>query len=366
MVVVKKIAWNDYLNSEQWTSLCSLNIESVILADMRFDLVHWLPYLTSNLKAGVNIQIHIYGNPIKRMKRLYKSNLDLAPWNLTFVVGSSVQQQVFENILNDPKNVNYVPFIPPGRYHYNEQQARKWKEDNNFQDQKLFLYSGRISFQKNVQHLMELFSIHTKTNPKSRLIIAGAPDNLNWREIPRANYNNYAGEVFFEKLQTLQNAGVPVTYLGRLQFAELMEVYNGCDHFVSLSTADGEDFGLSVAEALSVGLPCSLSAWGGYKEFNSLTQVKLSQVELRERSIGIDLDQFLQTLNTTPSDRNANEASFHLWKKKRMEESLAILKKFKPARFNGFKQNFATFCTEQEQTGEFFEQYKEFLSAYWT
>ncbi len=363
--VVKTIAWNEYLNPEFWSSIVALPIDTIILADMRFDLVHWLPLFQQHLSSPVKIQVHIYGNPLKRMKHLVNSSIDLARLNLSFIVGSKVQEDLFVSILNSPENVTYAPFIPSDRYQSSDEVRKKWRKANHYSDEKLFLYTGRISYQKNVHHLLDFFSIHFKSNPKSRLIIVGAPDNLNWREVPRANYLNYAGELFFEQLRLLQEQGVPVTYLGKLEASELWEVYNGCDHFVSLSTFDGEDFGLSVAEALSVGLPCSLTSWGGYKEFGTLKQVQLSEIELRDGTLGVDYDGFLESLNAFSYDKKTNAEEFHHWKTNRVHQCLNILSTINTTPFKGFTPKFEQYCSDQTSKGEFFEKDKDFLSAYW-
>ena len=363
-LVVKAIAWNEYLDPNFWSSLKALNLSTVILADMRFDLVHWLPLIQKNLSSEISIQVHIYGNPIKRMMRLDQASIDFTSLKLSFMVGSTVQQKVFEKILNDSKNVTYLPFIPDA-YVFNSEKRLNWREKNHFQNEKLFLYSGRISFQKNVTHLMDLFALHAQSHPNSRLIIAGAPDNLNWREVPRANYLNYAAEVFFEKLQTLTHKGIPISYLGKLTHSELEDVYNGCDHFVSLSTFDGEDFGLSIAESLSVGLPSSLTSWGGYKEFQDLPQVQLVEVEIQQGQLGIDQAQWLQALDLVSTDRVQNIEQFNLWKKNRENHCLKTLREAKHFSFQGFNQTFKNSCRDQFKTGEFFEREKEFLSSYW-
>ncbi len=363
-LVVKAIAWNEYLDPDFWSSLKALNLSTVILADMRFDLVHWLPLIQKNLPREISIQVHIYGNPIKRMMRLYQAAMDFTSLNLSFIVGSTVQQEVFEKILNDSKNVTYLPFIPDA-YVFNAEKRLNWREKNHFQNEKLFLYSGRISFQKNVTHLMDLFALHAHSHPNSRLIIAGAPDNLNWREVPRANYLNYAGEVFFEKLQNLTHKGIPISYLGKLTHAELEDVYSGCDHFVSLSTFDGEDFGLSIAESLSVGLPSTLTSWGGYKEFQDLLQVQLIEVESQKGQLGIDQAHCLQALDLVSTDRIQNIEQFNVWKKNREIHGLEILTTMEPISFQGFSQRFKNYCRDEIKTGEFFEREKEFLSSYW-
>lgn len=365
-LLVKKIAWNSYLTPGFWSSLAALNIESIILADMRFDLVHWLPYLQKHLQAGIDIQVHIYGNPLKRMKRLLGANLDFNLYNLTFIVGSMVQKQVFENILNNPANVTYLPFLPPAFYTYDKNKRNEWRKKNDVDEEKLFLYSGRISFQKNVHYLMELFSIHYQASPNSRLIIAGVPDNLNWRDVPRAKYLNYAGEIFFEKLESLQSQNIPITYLGKLSPTELQDVYSGCDHLVSLGTFDGEDFGLSVAEGLSVGLPCALTSWGGHKEFGSLHQVQLSRVEISEKNLGIDLDEFVLSLQQDLSERIKNIENFNRWRTQRELQAHSTLLGLKPYTFESFNESFKQYCLNQKPSGDFFEQDKEFLSPYWT
>jgi len=53
-----------------------------------------------------------------------------------------------------------------------------------------------------------------------------------------------------------------IHFLGKLDSAQLLKANNGCDLFVSFSTYNDEDYGMSVAEALACGLPCLLSNWG--------------------------------------------------------------------------------------------------------
>lgn len=63
-----------------------------------------------------------------------------------------------------------------------------------------------------------------------------------------------------------------IHFLGKLNSAQLLEAYNGSDLFVSFSTYNDEDYGMSVAEALSCGLPCLLSNWGGFSSFANYSQ----------------------------------------------------------------------------------------------
>jgi hypothetical protein len=120
-----------------------------------------------------------------------------------------------------------------------------------------------------------------------------------------------------------------------------------------------------VAEALSAGLPCSLTSWGGYKEFRPLSQVKLCAIELRDGNLGVDYDGFMESLNATSNDKKSNSQEFADWKEERVKHCLHVISTQETVPFKGFTTKFEQYCSDQTSKGEFFEKDKEFLSAYW-
>lgn len=362
---VRKIPWDGFQDEKLWSSLKSENFQQVILPDMRFDLALWLPLFCKHFANLQGLQIHLYGNPLTRLKRLRDSGIDLSGIPLLFVTGTQAQEDMLKKVFNNSQNLCYLPFIPQGRMDFNPSLRQKWRKEQGISDEKAFFYAGRISYQKNVHHLLDIFSQYAATNPHTKLFIAGAPDNLNWREVPRANYLNYAGELFFEKLSHHIAHGSPIVYLGRLDHSTLTGAYSGCDHYLSLSTFNGEDFGVSIAEALSSGMNCSLTDWCGHKEFAELKNVALSPVDVRAKTLGFDSEHFLQSLTRSSLNRQDQCQSYLEWRDRRQKICLEKLSELKMKAFGGFQSTFIASGTNQI-SGEFFETDKDFLSSYWS
>jgi glycosyltransferase involved in cell wall biosynthesis len=155
----------------------------------------------------------------------------------------------------------------------------------------VILYTGRVSLQKNVIRLIEEFILFKKSNPKAHLWIAGGYDDTEGSLLGLRLPIGY----LFQKIQRMM-AGLDsevresIRILGPVDRGELKKLYAGADVFASLSTYHDEDFGMAPAEALSSGLPCVLSDWGGYTSFAvdpsvcHLVPVKLQRVGFAMRS----------------------------------------------------------------------------------
>lgn len=74
-----------------------------------------------------------------------------------------------------------------------------------------------------------------------------------------------------------------VRFLGDLSTEELVSVYHASDLFVSFSTFNDEDYGMSLAEALMCGLPAVLSQWEDFSSYkNYSSDVELVPVEFQD------------------------------------------------------------------------------------
>ena len=85
-------------------------------------------------------------------------------------------------------------------------------------------------------------------------------------------------------------------YLSSIPSNEVNDYLSAADAFISLSTFRGEDFGMSVAEAKSNGLPTFLTDWGGYGGYSNLPETYFAKVSLTERDLLIDLQELHQKL----------------------------------------------------------------------
>lgn len=76
---------------------------------------------------------------------------------------------------------------------FNSKRRQLIRQRFNFEESDLVLiYTGRISYQKNVHHLIRLLSELSLPEKKIKLLIAGRPDDKNPRELPYGYYLNYS------------------------------------------------------------------------------------------------------------------------------------------------------------------------------
>ncbi|MBX2848202.1 MAG: glycosyltransferase [Acidiferrobacterales bacterium] len=111
------------------------------------------------------------------------------------------------------------------------------------------VYAGRVSEDKNLSLLADIFELANRKNPGLyNLIVAGDGPFLNTLKTKLAQQNN-------------------VLFTGRIATKELVECYQSADLLVFPSHTD--TFGMVVLEAQACGLPCLVSASGGPKEIIS-------------------------------------------------------------------------------------------------
>lgn len=131
-----------------------------------------------------------------------------------------------------------------------------------------FLYTGRISPEKNVILLTSEIAALMEKHPHVRFYLAGEFDDHGDIKFGKKTLSGSYQARFQKTLMDLPlRVRKRIHYLGHRSSRDLLELYNGCDAFASLSTYHDEDFGMSPLEALFTGLPCFLSSWGGYNSF---------------------------------------------------------------------------------------------------
>ncbi len=106
------------------------------------------------------------------------------------------------------------------------------------------LYVGRISREKNLQHLEKVFRVLVEAHPDVHLVLAGD------------------GPYLSEMQENMK--GLPCTFTGYLEGEDLAAVYASSDLFVFPSTTD--TFGNVVLEAQASGIPVIVTDLGGPRE----------------------------------------------------------------------------------------------------
>jgi glycosyltransferase involved in cell wall biosynthesis len=107
---------------------------------------------------------------------------------------------------------------------------------------------------------------------------------------PGTYYANFLSGVNEEEL-------IGVKFLGNLNSNDLQENYLMADYFLSLSTYNDEDYGMSPAEAGCSGLPLILSRWGGYISFEKMHK-DISFLPLAYNANRVQVDSTVAIKNT--------------------------------------------------------------------
>lgn len=124
------------------------------------------------------------------------------------------------------------------------------------------VYAGRITPQKNILEMLETFHEAHQFNSKLHLHVAGQfhdrKFHLHGYSLDLDKYN--------ERIRSLLNHPA-ITFHQNLNQDELLNLYQQCDYFISMSTYHDEDFGMSACQAAVMNLGLILSDWGGQAAF---------------------------------------------------------------------------------------------------
>ena len=188
-----------------------------------------------------------------------------------FICASEKQKRLVANLMAmGTQMLEVVPFPVSEELFYLSADLRKaWRKKLGLEAKdKVFLYTGRMSIQKNISLLVEEFAQFAKSRPDVQLILAGNFDDLG---APLFGWNPPLGEYELSIQNELKS--LPANIRSRIKFTgsvkqdDLNGLYNAADAFISLSLHHDEDYGMSLAEALVTGLPLCVTEWGGYSSF---------------------------------------------------------------------------------------------------
>jgi glycosyltransferase involved in cell wall biosynthesis len=131
-------------------------------------------------------------------------------------------------------------------------------------DDKVLLYSGRLTLEKNVHTIIRIFSVIQKLVPNLRLLVAGKEYYQPFMEfgVVPINLTGMLGKMG-------ANLGIDndsIKFLGHKDRASLREIYNIADVLVNLTLHHDENFGLAQIESMACGTPVVGTNWGGLKD----------------------------------------------------------------------------------------------------
>lgn len=257
--------------------------DKIVILDHRFRpffFVHELLKLTHSFE----LIVHVYGDFFLNLARVKIFDLLIDKAAIKFIAASEAQANLVNLFIHKKEDQSVViPFPVSNFYHYNEAKRSQLRLKNSLSEKIVLCYTGRLSLQKNVMALLPLFIKIKTIFPEAVLYLAGDFDDIG---IP---YRGFDRPFLSMKLAFEESlAEVPsklrkdIFYLGNLNPSELNDLYHLSDMYLSLSTHNDEDFGMSPAEAAVLGLPLFLTDWGGFKNFkkNLAEYVYLTKVEM--------------------------------------------------------------------------------------
>lgn len=219
---------------------------------------------------------HIFGDFTLQSSHWIEIESILKKTNIKLICASDKQRDLVNNLLSINKEaVSILPFpVNTEVFCFDEKRVKN--------DKFKFLYTGRLSDQKNILELINIFNhFNTQINPKTELYISGPYDDLGIPFLGKKMRRGTYGLAIESLVERLDNQNIKL--LGNLSQEELSKQYSSSDAFISISTHNDEDYGMSPAEALCCGLPCILTNWAGYSSFKKYVKdgVLLSNVSLQ-------------------------------------------------------------------------------------
>lgn len=219
--------------------------------------------------------IHLFGDFSLYYSEWKKSAEFLEYFEVEFVAASDRQKILVDKFIKPHLKSHICPFpINEKEFHFKhdlrDQQRSFWGLKR---DEVAYVFTGRLSRQKRIHQLINTFSkfIQSHNNTKAHLFLYGNFDNIGDHFV---GIWETEGE-YFRKVNRLYRS-LPskvqkrIHFMGAVPNNELKAVYHGADYLVNFSVHNDEDYGMSVAEALSCGLPVILTDWGGLSSFNKV------------------------------------------------------------------------------------------------
>jgi glycosyltransferase involved in cell wall biosynthesis len=297
------------------------------------------------------LTFHIFGDFVLESSHWYEINSILKNYRVNFVCASAKQKELIDTFLNQDQCTSIAPFpVQKNVFYYDKQERDKVRDSLGLKPSDfLFLYTGRISLQKNVLELIRaIASCLPLAGDNLFFFFAGPFDDLG---IPYKGQENPPGAYFQRWVSINQSIDqTKIKYIDNLEPHELRQMYNCADCYISLSTHNDEDFGMSPAEALMCGLQVMLTDWGGFSSFKTFSKNFCELLPIEHHMTRI-LPKTLQVqkhiykkMNNKMSDEERRHLSAEAIKEFSIESATAKFSKriqvTKPAQFPGFNSHF--------------------------
>lgn len=284
------------------TKLKKQNIQELIFIDHYPSLTRFFLALDCVWKTTLpRVTIHAFGDFAPHCQEYLKIEDILKRLPLKIIAPSTKAQKFLEHHL-DPSGaspLHKIPFaISSKNFLANESlriEARKQYKISS--EEKLIVYSGRISSQKNVLFTLKVVAEYLGEHPEASFILAGSDDNFGTSIFGEFEARGSMALAFRKALADLPaDINQRVHFVQKLETPALERLLNAADLFISLSTYHNEDFGMAPLEALSSGCPAVLTDWGGYRDYQS-ADCSLVKVQLSDKGLEIAASDVLEKIH---------------------------------------------------------------------
>jgi glycosyltransferase involved in cell wall biosynthesis len=131
-------------------------------------------------------------------------------------------------------------------------------------EDKILLYAGRVTIEKNLHTLLRIFSVLQDLVPDLHLVIAGELDNVAFSQM--GVYPVSVAGTITRLISELQLNTDNVHVLGSKSPTQLRDLYAVADVMVNMTLHHDENFGFAQVEAMACGTPVVGTGWGGLKD----------------------------------------------------------------------------------------------------
>lgn len=258
--------------SQTAEAVAATNPDVIVVLDHKPHPIYILQQILKLMGRKPRIVFHVFGDFTLYYPQWDKLCATLVDYQVDFVVASERQKHLIDKYLPSNLGCSVCPFpVDKHEFHYvpalRNLQRKEWGLKD---DDMAFVFTGRLSRQKRIHSLLNIFSkaLEITKAENAHLFLFGAPDHIGDPFVAKWDSE---GE-YFRKINRIyrglpKNVQERIHFMGNVPNSELKSVYQAADMLVNLSVHNDEDYGMSVAEAQCSGLPAILTDWGGLAGF---------------------------------------------------------------------------------------------------
>ena len=264
----------------------------------------------------MEIIFHIFGNIYNRIPTWTRVSNCVEGIPVTYILCSDKFKNLTMSLYpkDFQKAFSFCPISCDSDFYYSKNTKLK-KQVGIKDSDKVILYTGRISPSKNIDGIINICERLREIRKDFVLLLVGRFDDHNhYDNLPSGSYQAFI-TALIKEVNSSDNFIKYIPYQENIK-----PLYDISDIFISLSTMDGEDYGMSVCEALSSGLYTFLTDWGGYSSYKYYDGVEFFKVNQNRGQIEFDESKIVKSLDERLSRLD------HLSREKRSRKNIDSIK----------------------------------------